>query len=590
MPRRFAERLQVTPELLERMLAELQTSQIRDLVSKVGEYLAFKQTSYQVKAVEEKDGALVKNATGLAVFKNWTLVTDALSHCLWKVLTNSFNDEGNHKVELFAGLVDSPGLQDGPLLQARFRSPMGVVVCEDIGAAFVADTDNNAVRRIDLLEEVVSTLDLSPAPFVRTLLRAELTRPKGLCAIRGSPTVLASMDYRQKRVCDEVQKQIDALTMQQNAGSLSGGEESSSFGCSTASSSSSSSSSGSSWGVSRSSGSPAKGATVPKSLAALREEQMTLEQSLSVVQIKRYAVLQDMEDPAVSHASKPPTPPAEGGRARSDVFPRGASSRRLSTSSSLGSPRAEEAPEQVALRLAITADHCVWLVDPETGQAQIIAGDPVQYGYCDAPLGLDARFSSPKGIINVRSALFVADYWNNVVRCINLYTSQVDTVMDFKPQGPVAMCLSSSGVLYTLDSEGIHHANILGIMSTQCGDSSSGVPGASPSMKSEYQTLFPNPRTRSESVYSDSTLVHSEIWDAVRRKSCGRGGSSGYSSAETACPQPPSADSGPHSEASVPGDFHSRLEAHLQRAAEGLEDDLQRRKNRRLKAHARKTA
>merc|ERR1712232_548803 len=113
------------------------------------------------------------------------------------------------------------------------------------------------------------------------------------------------------------------------------------------------------------------------------------------------------------------------------------------------------------IRLAITADHCVWYVDPYTGYAEILAGQPMQYGYCDAGLGLAARFSSPKGIINIRSVLMVADYWNNVIRCVNLYTTQVDTIVDFAPQGPVSVTLSDSGVLYCLDAENIYYANIL---------------------------------------------------------------------------------------------------------------------------------
>jgi len=172
------------------------------------------------------------------------------------------------------------------------------------------------------------------------------------------------------------------------------------------------------------------------------------------------------------------------------------------------------------VRLAISTDHAVWCVHPVTGFARIIAGHPQQYGFYDASNGLNARFSSPKGLINIRSVVFVADYWNNVVRCINLFTTQVDTVVDFNPQGPVGMCMSPSGVLYVLDSDNIHYMNILQIMSARRGSGSNGFCNR---MMSDdrwfYQSFFEQPytKTRSSSLVSASTQKtknSAEIWDS----------------------------------------------------------------------------
>merc|ERR1711918_185690 len=146
------------------------------------------------------------------------------------------------------------------------------------------------------------------------------------------------------------------------------------------------------------------------------------------------------------------------------------------------------------VRLAVSCDHCIWFVNPYTGQARVIAGHPMQYGYCDAANGLAARFSSPKGLVHVRSVLFVADYWNNVLRSVNLFSTQVDSVVDFAPQGPVAVTLTDSGVLYTLDSDSIHYSNILRIMSTQRnGDGGSISTPAIVEDKMQYQLMFQNP-------------------------------------------------------------------------------------------------
>merc|ERR1719171_1104089 len=93
-------------------------------------------------------------------------------------------------------------------------------------------------------------------------------------------------------------------------------------------------------------------------------------------------------------------------------------SKPLSTpASSVGSEKTREITEasfgmgesdELQIRLAVTCDHCVWYVDPDAGRMHIVAGSPTAYGYMDANPGHKARFSSPKGIINVRSVLFVA--------------------------------------------------------------------------------------------------------------------------------------------------------------------------------------
>ena len=93
--------------------------------------------------------------------------------------------------------------------------------------------------------------------------------------------------------------------------------------------------------------------------------------------------------------------------------------------------RISEQPAEslVEVRLAVTTDHCIWYVNPYTGQTDIVAGHPKLAGYCDDVEGLAARFSSPKGVVGVGSLLLVADYWNNAVRSINLFTSQVDSLL-----------------------------------------------------------------------------------------------------------------------------------------------------------------
>ena len=73
---------------------------------------------------------------------------------------------------MFAGVPKQPGFQDGPLLRARFASPSGIVVSERTHEAFIADTENNAIRRIALRRNFVTTLSIHLSPmFSWVLLR-----------------------------------------------------------------------------------------------------------------------------------------------------------------------------------------------------------------------------------------------------------------------------------------------------------------------------------------------------------------------------------------------------------------------------------
>ena len=75
-------------------------------------------------------------------------------------------EAGNHtirRVDLTTGEVTTlagglPGYQDGPLADARFQQPNGLVVDRASNTLCVADTWNNAIRRVDLGTRRVETL------------------------------------------------------------------------------------------------------------------------------------------------------------------------------------------------------------------------------------------------------------------------------------------------------------------------------------------------------------------------------------------------------------------------------------------------
>ena len=49
-----------------------------------------------------------------------------------------------------------PGLLDGPCLKAQFNEPGGIDVCEGGRTLVVADTNNHAIRKIDLQRMTVT--------------------------------------------------------------------------------------------------------------------------------------------------------------------------------------------------------------------------------------------------------------------------------------------------------------------------------------------------------------------------------------------------------------------------------------------------
>lgn len=90
-------------------------------------------------------------------------------------------DLASRKLTRVAG-TGQAGFRDGPALEASFNGPKGITAGPD-GDLFVADTENDAIRRIDLKKKTVTTVaggrrgfggDGGPA------LKASLDRPHGI--------------------------------------------------------------------------------------------------------------------------------------------------------------------------------------------------------------------------------------------------------------------------------------------------------------------------------------------------------------------------------------------------------------------------
>lgn len=77
----------------------------------------------------------------------------------------AISDSGNHRIIIVSAAGDvlhkiggkQPGFVDGDLTSVKFNSPQGVCFLNE-NILFVADTENHAVRRIDLKGKSVSTI------------------------------------------------------------------------------------------------------------------------------------------------------------------------------------------------------------------------------------------------------------------------------------------------------------------------------------------------------------------------------------------------------------------------------------------------
>ena len=93
----------------------------------------------------------------------------------------------------------SAGMQDGPLASARFSSPVDVAVARD-GQLFVADTGNNAIRRVTVggVETIATGFD-APTAVVLEASGSLLVADTGNCKIRrvqqdGTVTTVSGSD------------------------------------------------------------------------------------------------------------------------------------------------------------------------------------------------------------------------------------------------------------------------------------------------------------------------------------------------------------------------------------------------------------
>jgi thiol-disulfide isomerase/thioredoxin len=118
----------------------------------LGKHLTFKTERESFKSgVLEFPGKVLADAKGKRLF-----VADTNHH---RVLVSDL--DGKISQVIGTGTI---GLKDGPFKQAQFHQPQGMALSEDGHTLYVADTENHAVRVVDLSANVVKTVAGTGSP------------------------------------------------------------------------------------------------------------------------------------------------------------------------------------------------------------------------------------------------------------------------------------------------------------------------------------------------------------------------------------------------------------------------------------------
>eukprot|EP00746_Dinoflagellata_sp_MGD_P008075 gnl/MRDRNA2_/MRDRNA2_116099_c0_seq1.p1 gnl/MRDRNA2_/MRDRNA2_116099_c0~~gnl/MRDRNA2_/MRDRNA2_116099_c0_seq1.p1 ORF type:complete len:1069 (-),score=150.90 gnl/MRDRNA2_/MRDRNA2_116099_c0_seq1:47-3175(-) len=459
------DRLYVTLEIFESMLFDIQNLELAQILDAYTDYAHVMETAWQVNTVESKcssrDVAEIRNSAGLAVLGEFAYVADSYWHVIFRV--NMKTDE----ITAWCGMRGKPGFHDGPREMAMFNTPCGLAICRKTSTLYVADTKNDAIRTIGIPSGVVQTL-----PLTSVDPNVQLVAPVGLTMVFG--------EYEYEEPSDEENEATEGLGLtfqdseEEEDEDLGGGsrhvpllegiteedEEEPLFG---------------KYDSRRGSGLTSRRESGGMNLDwwgdAMARKQLD--------EMRRRSARYSLADEAISGKSSVRTSRRTSRAVTSSANTTRRTSFTLPTpgESAIESLKECTEEEEFGFNLGVTCDHCVFLVLPSKGELVLIAGSVNEYGYKDASKGSEARFSSLKGITCIRNSIFVADHWNNVIRCINLKTTQVDTVVDFEPNGPIALAVSGSGNLFVLDSEFVHCCNILKICSLHASKQTEGALG-----------------------------------------------------------------------------------------------------------------
>ena len=116
--------------------------------------------------------------------RGFAYIADARNHCIRRLSLDT------HAVDTVAGGSEEGGggggYVDGEMATAKFRSPQGIAVDPSTGCLYVADTQNNRLRKIDTATGRVSTVPVG----------VELSQPHDVAFSAGQLYIVDTMNHR----------------------------------------------------------------------------------------------------------------------------------------------------------------------------------------------------------------------------------------------------------------------------------------------------------------------------------------------------------------------------------------------------------
>jgi DNA-binding beta-propeller fold protein YncE len=142
---------EVRRDLLDRKIAILLDTYRQK--GQLGKHLSFKPERASFKSGElEFPGKILADAAGQRLF-----ISDTNHH---RIVVAGLDG----KISLSIG-SGKPGLLDGDFVQAQFRQPQGLALSANGKTLYVADTENHAIRAVDLEKKAVTTIAGTGAQF-----------------------------------------------------------------------------------------------------------------------------------------------------------------------------------------------------------------------------------------------------------------------------------------------------------------------------------------------------------------------------------------------------------------------------------------
>jgi tetratricopeptide (TPR) repeat protein len=155
----------------------------------------------------EGDGSLLESATllgvtgGIAFAGGHVYVTNTTHHTVDRV------DFGSGTATV-AGVRDYPGHGDGKGFEVFFNSPTGICVNDD-GVAFVADTYNHAIRRIDTDGSVSTVVGIERGSEDNTAQKAKLHCPVGIAVGNDGTLYVVELSSERVVMISPARKQVE---------------------------------------------------------------------------------------------------------------------------------------------------------------------------------------------------------------------------------------------------------------------------------------------------------------------------------------------------------------------------------------------